>query len=80
MAALSEIQAVTWEYREKKPADAVSDNIPLLYMLRKKGRVTVISGGREIWEDIRYAQNSYVQNIDPTEEITIGLTISPLIH
>ncbi len=41
-------------------------------MLRKKGRVTVISGGREIWEDIRYAQNSYVQNIDPTEEITIG--------
>lgn len=72
MAALSEIQAVTWEYREKKPADAVSDNIPLLYMLRKKGRVTVTNGGREIWEDIRYAQNSYVQNIDPTEEITIG--------
>lgn len=72
MAGLSEIQAVTWENREKKPADAVSDNIPLLYMMRKKGLVKTINGGRVIWEDIRYAQNSYVQRIDPTETITIG--------
>ena len=72
MAALTEIQAVTWENREKKPSDAVSDNIPLLYMLRKKGNVKVISGGREIWEDIKYAQNAYVQNIDPAQDITIG--------
>lgn len=72
MAALSEIQAVTWENREKKPSDAVSDNIPLLYMLRKKGRVVTVNGGREIWEDIRYAQNAFVQRIDPTEEVTPG--------
>lgn len=72
MAGLSEIQATTWEYREKKPSDAVSDNIPLLYMLRKKGNVKVINGGRVIWEDIRYAQNAYVQRIDPTEEIALG--------
>lgn len=72
MAALSEIQSVTWENREKKPSDAVSDNIPLFYALREKGRVKVINGGREIWEDIRYAQNAYVQRIDPTEEIAIG--------
>lgn len=72
MAALTEIQAVTWENREKKPSDAVSDNNPLLFMLRKKGLVKTINGGRVIWEDIRYAQNSYVQRIDPTEEITIG--------
>lgn len=72
MAGLSEIQAVTWENREKKPADAVSDNNPLLYMLRKKGNVKTINGGRVIWEDIRYAQNAYVQRIDPTEEIAIG--------
>lgn len=72
MAGLSEIQAVTWENREKKPADAVADNNPLLYMLRKKGNVKTINGGRVIWEDIRYAQNAYVQRIDPTEQIAIG--------
>lgn len=72
MTALSEIQATTHEYREKKPMDAVTDNIPLLFMLKKKGNVQVINGGREIWEDIWYAQNAYVQSIDPTEEFTIG--------
>jgi len=72
MAGLSEIQSVAWENREKKVSDAVADNNPLTYMLKKKGNVKTISGGREIWEDIRYAQNSYVQRIDPTEEIAIG--------
>lgn len=72
MVALSEIQATTWENREKKPSDFVSDNIPLLYMLRKKGKVKTINGGRVIWEDIKYAQNNYVQRIDPTEEIALG--------
>lgn len=72
MAGLTEIQATSWENREKKPSDAVSDNIPLLFMLRKKGNVKTIPGGREIWEDIRYAQNAYVQRIDATEEIALG--------
>lgn len=72
MAGLSEIQAVTWENREKKPSDAVTDNIPLLFMLKKKGNVKTINGGRVIWEDILVAQNAYVQRIDPTEEIAIG--------
>lgn len=72
MVALTELQATTWENREKKPSDAVSDNIPLLFMLRKKGNVKVINGGREIWEDILYAQNAYVQRIDATEEIALG--------
>lgn len=72
MAGLSEIQAVSWENREKKPSDAVTDNIPLLYMLKKKGNVKTINGGRVIWEDILVAQNAYVQRIDPTEEINIG--------
>lgn len=73
MAGLSEIQAVAWENREKKPSDAVADNIPLLYMLRKKGNVVTINGGRVIWEDILVAQNAYVQRIDPTQQITLGI-------
>lgn len=72
MPELSEIQASSWEYREKLPSDAVSDNIPMVYLLKKQNRVTVLNGGREIWEDIRIAQNGYVQRIDPTEEITLG--------
>src|SRR5688572_11486445 len=72
MAGLSEIQATTWENREKKPSDAVADNNPMLFSLRKKGRVKTIPGGRVIWEDIRVAQNSYVQRIDPSQEITLG--------
>ena len=72
MVGLTELQATSWENREKKPSDAVTDNNPLLYMLKKKGNVKVINGGRVIWEDIRYAQNAYVQRIDPTEEIAIG--------
>lgn len=72
MAGLSEIQATTWENREKKPSDFVTDNNPLTFMLKKKGRVKVINGGRVIWEDIEIAQNAYVQRIDPSEEITLG--------
>jgi hypothetical protein len=72
MAGLSEIQATTWENREKKPSDLVSDNIPLLFMMKKKGLVKTINGGRVIWEDARFQQNAYVQSIDPTEEIALG--------
>jgi hypothetical protein len=70
--SISEIQAVAWEYRDKKTSDLVTDNIPLTYMLKKKGRVEVINGGRVIWEDTMFQQNNYVQRIDPTEEIAIG--------
>jgi hypothetical protein len=70
--ALSEIQATTWEYRVKKPADAVADNTPLLWKMRKNGGIKTINGGRVIYENIRIAQNQYVQYIDPTEEIALG--------
>lgn len=70
--SISEIQAASWEYREKKPSDAVSDNIPFLFMARQKGRVKTINGGRVIYENIKYAQNNYVQRIDPTQQITVG--------
>lgn len=70
--AVSDIYATTWEYREKKPADAVSDNIPLLWKMRKNGGIKTISGGRFISENIRIAQNQYVQLIDADEEIAMG--------
>lgn len=72
MAGLTELEATSYEYREKTPADAVSDHVALLYWLRKKKRVITINGGRIIWENIRYTQNAYVQRIDPTETIALG--------
>lgn len=72
MASLSEIAATTYEYREKKPADMVADNLPFLYMIREAGNYVTIPGGREIWEDFLGAQNAYYQAIDANEEITLG--------
>lgn len=71
MAGLAEIQATTWEHREKKPSDMVLDNNPLTYMLKQKGRVKVVNGGRVIWEPARIAQNTAVQRIDASEEIAL---------
>jgi hypothetical protein len=51
----------------------VLDNNPLTFMLKKKGRVFTVSGGRVFWESINLAQNAYVQRIDPTEEIALGI-------
>lgn len=72
MAGLAEIQATTWEHREKKPSDMVLDNNPLTYMLKQKGRVKVVNGGRVIWEPARIAQNTSVQRIDASEEIALS--------
>lgn len=69
---VSDIYSTTWEYRVKKPADAVTDNIPLLYKMRQNGGIKEISGGRFISENIRISQNQYVQLIDPDEEISMG--------
>lgn len=79
---ISEIQAATWEHREKKPVDLVTDNNPLLWYLKNKGRsatgagggggVRTIDGGRVIWINAKLLQNSFVQHIDPNEEINLG--------
>lgn len=70
--AISEIAATTWENREKKTADAVADNDPLLYHLKQKGKIVTVSGGRVIYENLQFAPNAYVQSIDATEEIVLG--------
>ena len=72
MAGLAEIQATTWEHREKKPSDLVLDNNPLTYMLKQKGRVKIVNGGRVIYEAARIAQNQYVQRIDASEQFSVS--------
>ena len=70
--SFSDIYSTSWEYREKKPADAVADNIPLVWKMRKTGNVKVGNYGRFISENIRLVQNQYVQLIDPDGEINMG--------
>jgi len=70
--AFSDIYSTSWESRAKKPADAVSDNIPLVYKIKKNGGISVGDHGRFISENIRLVQNQYVQLIDPADEITMG--------
>ncbi len=72
MAGLSEIAATTYEYREKSLADAVTDNDPFMYLMKKEGNIVEVPGGREIWEDFMGFQNAYYQAIDATEEIALG--------
>lgn len=68
----SDIYSTSWEFREKKPADAVADNIPFLYFLRKNGGIKVGNFGRFISENIELAVNQYVQLIDVDDDITMG--------
>lgn len=70
--SFSDIYSTSWEFREKKPADAVADNIPFIWRLRKNGGIKVGDFGRYISENIRLAQNAYVQLIDADEDIAMG--------
>lgn len=70
--SFSDIYSTSWEFREKKPADAVADNIPFVWRLRKNGGIKVGDFGRYISENIRLAQNAYVQLIDADEDIAMG--------
>lgn len=70
--SVSEMQAASWEARDKKPMDMVLDNVPLLMAIKEAGGAKTISGGRVFWEPALIAQNGYVQRIDATEEITMG--------
>lgn len=72
MAGLAEIITTTYEKRDKKVHDFVQDNNPLTYLLKRKGNVKIISGGRSFTVPVRLAPNAYVQRIDPAEEIAMG--------
>ena len=52
-----DVVTTTLEFRSKPLADNISNNNALLFMLRKKGKEKTFSGGREIMQPLRYAQN-----------------------
>lgn len=75
---LSEIITTTLRNRSGKLADNVSDNTALLMRLRKRGKVSPVSGGRTIVHELEYAENSTFKrysgyellNINPSDVFT----------
>ena len=75
---LSEIITTTIRNRSKKLADNMSDNNALLYRLKEKGKVKPFSGGRNIVQELAYAENgTYTRysgydtlNISPSDVMT----------
>lgn len=57
---IGDVVATTLENRSKKAADNVTRNNALLNRLDKKGTARPFDGGREIWQEIEYAQNSSI--------------------
>ncbi len=75
---LSELVTTTIRNRSKKLADNVSDNNALCMRLKQKGNVKTFSGGRNIVQELEYAENSTykrysgyeVLNISPSDVFT----------
>ena len=75
---ISEIATTTIESRTKKLADNVTTNNAILNRLNKRGRVKPFSGGRVIYQELEYAENSTykrysgyeVLNISPSDVFT----------
>lgn len=54
---LSEIITTTLEARSKKLADNVTKNNAILNRLQEKGKIKPLSGGRQIYQELEYAEN-----------------------
>lgn len=73
-----EITTTTLRNRSKKLADNVSRNNALLHRLSEKGNKKPVSGGRTIFQELEYAQNSTAMwfsgfqplNINPSQVFT----------
>ena len=68
-----DVVTTSLEYRAKKLADNITNNNALLAYLRKNGREKTISGGREIMQPLRYAQNQSFMWYSGAEVLNIAL-------
>lgn len=55
---VSEIVTTTLANRTKKLADNVTNNNAILRRLKERGRIKPFSGGRVIYQELEYAENS----------------------
>lgn len=69
---LTALVTSTLRNRSGEIADNVSDNNPLLYRLKARGKVKPVSGGRTIVENIEYAENSTFKRYSGYETLNIS--------
>lgn len=75
---LSEIVTTTLENRSKKLADNVTKNNAIFNRLSSKGRIKPLDGGRQIYQELEYAENGTfgwysgydTLNISPSDVLT----------
>jgi hypothetical protein len=71
-----DVVTTTLENRSKTIADNITNNNALLSYITKRGRAKPVDGGREIYENIRYAQNQSFMWYSGTEYLSIALNDS----
>ena len=69
---LSEIVTTTAYNRSKALADNVSNNCALLRRLRRRGNVKTFTGGRQIIQEIEYAENSTYKRYSGYDQLDIS--------
>ncbi len=70
--SIGDIVATTIENRSKKAADNITRNNALLNRMSRRGTAKPFSGGRNIWQELEYAQNSTVQWYSGYETINVS--------
>lgn len=69
---IGDIVATTIENRSKKAADNITRNNALLNKMSRRGTARPFSGGRNIWQELEYAQNSTVMWYSGYETINVS--------
>jgi hypothetical protein len=68
-----DVVSTTLESRSKKLADNITNNNALLSFIKTRGRSRPFTGGREIYEELRYAQNQTFLWYSGYEPLNISL-------
>lgn len=71
-STISEIAVTTLRSRTKKLANSVGKNNALLGRLEEKGRIKLVSGGREIIQEIEFAENGTYKRYSGYEQLNIS--------
>jgi hypothetical protein len=69
--SIGDIVATTIENRSKKAADNITRNNALLNRMNKRGTAKPFSGGRTLWQELEYAQNSTAMWYSGYEQINV---------
>jgi hypothetical protein len=67
-----ELMTTTLVHRAKKIQDAMSNNSPLMYLLKKKGKIRKQRGGRTIFMELDYAENPSFKFYTDWEQLNIA--------